>query len=159
MNAEMVALWVSSLSGLYSDLLAKGVIPDQPLTPLFEDDDNEDLLQKPIPGVELWFWAKTKRLEQVMIILIQTVDQPIYTGALPEPFTLHMDQRSVRNGLGVPSESKPPFKLPGGMGMRGGSDSYYLNKDTHPNIMVTLSYLGDLTVNNICFSLIDPGHD
>ena len=159
MDAATISRWVGCIGRPYDELINRDVIPDFSLKPLFDTSDNEDLIQNPAKGVKLWFRAETKRLEQVMIILIQTVGQPIYTGELPEPFTLQMNQRSVRNSFGIPIESKPPFKLPGGMGMRGGSDIYYLNKDTHPNIMVTFSYLEDLTVNNICFSLINPGHD
>lgn len=43
-----------------------------------------------------------------MIILIQTVGLPVYTGQLSQPFRLGMDQRYVREVSGVPTKSSPP---------------------------------------------------
>ncbi|AZD92173.1 hypothetical protein C4K11_2669 [Pseudomonas chlororaphis subsp. aureofaciens] len=94
-----------------------------------------------------------------MITLLPTVGQPVYTGSLPSPFILEMDQKSVRNALGEPMASQGPVTLPGGRGKRGGSDTYRLSAETHLNAKVTLGYLENLAVNNISFSLIDKGHD
>ncbi|WP_268746780.1 DUF6392 family protein [Pseudomonas chlororaphis] len=54
----------------------------------------------------MWFWAENRRLEQLMITLLPTVGQPIYTGSLPSPFIPEMDQKSVRNALGEPMASQ-----------------------------------------------------
>ncbi|WP_417703348.1 DUF6392 family protein [Pseudomonas sp.] len=159
MDALTINRWVGGLGSTYDELVTKGVVPDQLLKPMFDTRENEELLQSPAPGVKLWFWAETKCLEKVMITLIPTVSQPVYTGSLPAPFTLSMDQKYVRAALGEPMVSKKPVKLPGGLGMRGGSDTYYLDQGTHPNIKVTLSYLESLAVNNISFTLINKGHD
>ncbi len=158
MNAATIQQWINALGRTYEQLVAAGVVSNSPLIPLFEGSDNEDLIQKPAPGIELWFWADTRRLEQVMITLLPTIGQPIYTGSLPNPFSLEMDQKSVRNALGEPMTSQGPIILPGGRGKRGGSDTYYLSSETHPNAKVTLGYLENLAVNNISFSLIDKGH-
>lgn len=159
MDAAISQRWIQELGRTYDELVTEGVISNQPLKPMFDSSDNEDLLQNPTAGVKLWFSVKTKCLEKVMITLVQTVGQPVYAGELPAPFTLNMDQTYVRGALGKPLESKAPFKLPGGLGTRGGSDTYYLDQESHPNIKVTLGYLENLVVNNISFSLIDKGHD
>jgi len=158
MDAITINRWVGGLGRTYNELLTEGVIPDHPLKPMFDTRDNEDLLLNPAPGVKLWFGVESKRLEKVMITLIQTVGQPVYTGDLPAPFTLKMDQRSVRQFLGEPIESKQPVELPGGLGVRGGSDTYYPDQQANPNTKVTLGYLENLVVNNISFSLIDKEH-
>ncbi|KRP48304.1 pyocin immunity protein [Pseudomonas libanensis] len=159
MEAAMISRLVGGLGFSYNELVGQGLIQNLPLKRLFDASDNEELIQNPVPGVKLWFWEETKRLDQVMIILIQTVGQPVYSGQLPQPFKLDMDQQYVREVLGVPTETKPPVKLPGGMGGRGGADIYYLDQRAQSNVMVTLSYLENLRVNNISFSLINSGHD
>ncbi|MBN2977866.1 DUF6392 family protein [Pseudomonas lactucae] len=157
MDAVTISRLVGGLGFSYHKLVSQGLIQNLLLKRLFDASDNEELIQNPEPGVKLWFWAETKRLEQVMIILVQTVGQPVYSGQLPQPFKLDMDQQYVREALGVPTETKPPVKLPGGMGGRGGADIYYLDQTAHSNVMVTLSYLENLRVNNISFSLINSG--
>lgn len=157
MNAETITLWIKSLGRGYAELIAEGIIPDQPLAKPFEDSSWPTM--HPAPGLELVFWDETKRLEQVMITLRPTVGQAVYTGKLPAPFTLNMDRQAARTILGEPMKSKGPTKLPGGLGMRGGWDAYHLSSETHPNAKVTLGYLENLVVNNISFTLIDTGHD
>ncbi|EIM15276.1 DUF6392 family protein [Pseudomonas chlororaphis] len=159
MSTITIQQWINGLGRTYEQLVAAGVVPNSPLIPLFEGSDNDDLIQRPAPGVELWFGAKNRCLEQVMIALLPTVGQPVYTGSLPSPFSLEMDQKSVRNALGEPMASQGPVTLPGGRGKRGGSDTYRLSAETHLNAKVTLGYLENLAVNNISFSLIDKGHD
>ncbi|NVZ80331.1 pyocin immunity protein [Pseudomonas yamanorum] len=159
MDAEKIQHWVTALGREYHELVREGTGSGAPLMPLFEDDDNEDLIQKPIAGIELWFSADTHRLKEVLIILVQTVGQPVYIGQLPAPFTLNMDQSFIRNVLGTPMDSIPPARLPGVLGIQGGSDTYAMDQKTHLNVKVTFSYLENLVVNNICFSLITEGHD
>ncbi|WP_226478688.1 DUF6392 family protein [Pseudomonas sp. MWU16-30323] len=154
MDSFTINGWLAGLGRTYGELVSEGTILNLPLKSMFDTSDNEDLLQNPAAGVKLWFWADSRRLKKVMITLIQTVGQPVYTGQLPEPFALHMDRGSVRNFLGEPNESKLPVKLPGGLGMRSGSDTYYLTQKAFSNVKVTLSYLENLSVNNISFSLI-----
>ncbi|AZE78443.1 DUF6392 family protein [Pseudomonas synxantha] len=157
MGAPATKLWVESLGLGFIELVASGKIPNQPLVKPFEDGDWPTM--RPVEGVELLFNDRTKSLKQILITLIPTVGQPVYAGQLPQPFKLDMDQRYVREVLGVPIKSKPSVKLPGGLGMRGGADIYHLDQKAHPNVMVTLSYLENFRVNNISFSLIDSGHD
>ncbi|KPG74348.1 DUF6392 family protein [Pseudomonas libanensis] len=156
-GAPATKLWVESLGLGFIELVASGKISNQPLVKPFEDSDWPTM--RPVEGVELLFNDRTKSLKQILITLIPTVGQPVYAGQLPQPLKLDMDQRYVREVLGVPIKSKPSVKLPGGLGMRGGADIYHLDQKAHPNVMVTLSYLENFRVNNISFSLIDSGHD
>lgn len=156
-NAQTIQLWVASLGLGLSELIAKGVIPNQPLTKPFRESNWPTM--HPFEGVELVFKDDTKCLEQVMITLISTAGQPIYKGDLPAPFTLTMSQQDVRNAFGGPIASKGSAKLPGGLGMRGGWDAYKLSEEIHPNAKVILGYLENLTVNNISFSLIKLDHE
>jgi len=157
MDAETIKFWIKNLGRGYAELVANGIVPDQPLVKPFEESNWPAM--HPAPGLELVFWDETKCMEQVMIILVTTVGQSVYTGELPAPFTLSMDRKAVRSVLGQPRESKGPGNLPGGLGMRGGWDSYPLPDDIHPNAKVTFSYLENFVVNNVSFSLIDKGHD
>jgi len=90
MDSFTINGWLRGLGRTYGELVSEGTILNLPLKSMFDTSDNEDLLQNPATGVKLWFWADTKRLKKVMITLIQTVGQPVYTGQLPEPFVLNM---------------------------------------------------------------------
>jgi hypothetical protein len=157
MDAQTIKLWVKSLGLSFTELVTDGKIPNQPLVKSFEDSNWPTL--HPVEGLELLFNDTTKSLEQILIILIPTVDQPVYAGVLPAPFALRMNQQSVRSALGEPMESRGSARLPGGLGMRGGWDAYRLSSELHPNAKVIISYLENFAVNNISFSLISSGHD
>ncbi|CAD5105959.1 DUF6392 family protein [Zestomonas carbonaria] len=159
MDAVTINRLIRGLGHSYEELLADSVIPNLPLKPSFDGDDNEDLIQTPEPGVELWFWVATRRLERILFTLTEVVEgESVYTGELPTPFTLNMNRTRVRATLGEPSESKGPVKipLPGGA---GGWDAYHLGKATHPNARVIAQYSGDLSVNTLAFTLVDTGHN
>lgn len=159
MDASMINRLVSGLGRTYEDLVNDGVIQEIPLRPSFESPQNEDLIQNPEPGVELWFWAETRRLERILLALDNVVEgEEAYTGELPAPFTHHMDQASVRAVLGEPYEFKGAVKipLPGGI---GGWDAYRIGKAVHPSAKVIAQYSGDMTVNTLAFNVIELGHD
>ena len=128
--------------------------------PLISEGKNEDLVQKPTPGIELWFWAETRRLERIVITLSALVDgDPVYTGELPNPFTHKMDQAGIRTLLGEPYQSKGPAKLPPPIGVTGGWDAYRLAQVFHPNAEVVVQFLADKSAGGLAFCLIDKGHD
>lgn len=156
MDSQTIQLWINSLGLGFAELVAKGTIPNQPLIKPF--GQSNWLTMHPVAGVELVFKDETNYLEQVLITLISTVGQPVYTADLPAPFTLNMNQRWVRSVLGEPMETKGPAKLPGGLGMRGGWDAYRLSTGSNLSAKVTFGYLESLAVNNIGFSLLKPGH-
>lgn len=160
MDAATINRWTESLGCTYEELVAGGMISSsQPLTELFKGDD--ELIQNPTPGISLWFWAETRRLEKIIITLIKTVDdQTIYTGGLPPPFSLKMNKIGVYALFGEPMQSKGPAKIPGSGGqISGGWDAYRLQERIHPNARVGFSYTADMKVKTLAFALIDPGHD
>lgn len=159
MKAMTLIKLVDGLGQTYDGLIAEGLIPPKQLKPLLDTPDNIDLIQNPVPGVKLWFRKETGKLEKVMVTLIQTVGQKVYTGELPLPFKPGMNQSMVRRLLGAPVSSREPAKLPAGLGVRGGSDTFNLDAHRHPNTQVTLGYLENTEVNNICFSLKHREHE
>lgn len=160
MDAMTINRLIRGLGRTYNELLADGLLHEGALTPLFEEGENEDLIQKPAPGIELWFWAETERLERVVITLTTlTEGDPVYTGELPTPFTHNMDQAGVRALLGEPYRSKAPVKLPPPIGVTGGWDAYRLGDALHPNAEVAIQFLGDKSASGLAFRLINKGHD
>ncbi|NWA04951.1 DUF6392 family protein [Pseudomonas gingeri] len=160
MDAATINRWTESLGCTYEELVAGGVISSsQPLTQLFKGDD--ELIQNPTSGISLWFWSETRRLEKIIITLIQTVDgQTIYTAGLPSPFSPKMNKASVHALFGEPMQSKGAAKIPGSGGqISGGWDAYRLQECIHPNARVGFSYTADLRVKTLAFALIDRGHD
>ncbi|MBF8796171.1 DUF6392 family protein [Pseudomonas aeruginosa] len=157
MDAATIERWILNLGRPYDALAVEGAIPGQPLTQLYKGRDW--LTLKPEKGLELSFWAETKRLESIYITLIQTVeDQSVYHGELPQPFALEMDQAGVHRTFGLPRESKGPMKLPN-LPPMGGYDAYTLNVATHPNAQTMFQYTPDMRVKTLIFTLIDTGHD
>ncbi|MBX8483537.1 DUF6392 family protein [Pseudomonas cichorii] len=160
MDAVKINLLIQGLGRSYEALLADGVIENSPLKPLFSGDENEDLILKPEPGIELWFWAQTRKLERIVITLSGVAkDEPVYVGELPKPFTHTMDQPSIRASLGEPYQTKGPTKLPPPIGTTGGWDAYRLEHATHANAEVVAQYLANKSVCGLAFGLINKGHD
>ncbi|WP_143480628.1 pyocin immunity protein [Pseudomonas fluorescens] len=152
MDAPAIKLWVESLGLVFTELVASGKIPNQPLVKPFEDSDWPTM--RPLEGVELLFNDRTKSLKQILITLIPTVGQPVYAGGLPAPFSLMINQQSVVlwENLLI-REVVPGFQ--GGLGIRGGWDAYKLSNEWHPNAKVIIGYLESYAVNNISFSVIN----
>ncbi|EMM5100990.1 DUF6392 family protein [Pseudomonas aeruginosa] len=157
MDAATITRWIKHLGRPYDALVNEGIIPSLPLQELYKGRDWLDI--EPGDGLELSFWAETKRFERLFITLIKTVeDQTVYRGDLPQPFALEMDQAGVRSTFGPPMESSGPRKIPN-IGMVGGHDAYTLNMETHPNARVFFQYTVDMRVKTLFFTLIDTGHD
>lgn len=107
MDAETINSLIKVLGHTYEKLLAEGLALGSSPTPLFPEGQNEDLIQKPAPGVELWFCAENRKLERTVITLSPIFnDDPVYEGELPKPFTRKMDQDGVRALMGEPYQSK-----------------------------------------------------
>ncbi|CAD5105960.1 DUF6392 family protein [Zestomonas carbonaria] len=157
MDAKTIERWIMNLGRPYETLVAEGVIPDQPLTELYKGRDW--LTLKPGNGLELSFWAETKRFERLFITLLATVEGTTeYKGELPKPFAPVMSQSGVRATFGEPMESQGLTKLPLNT-MVGGFDTYRLDPATHPNMKVSFQYTTTMQVKTLVFSLIDRGHD
>jgi hypothetical protein len=105
MNAETIERWISSIGRTYDALVAEGVVPNQPLTELYQGRDWLSL--KPGSGLELGFWTETKRLEAFHIALLKTVyGMTEYKGELPKPFVQVMSPSGVGATFGQPMESQ-----------------------------------------------------
>jgi hypothetical protein len=157
MEAATIERWIKNLGRGYDELVSRGVIPNQPLTELYKGRDW--LTLKAGAGLELSFWADTKRFERLFITLLSTVEGTTeYKGELPQPFAPVMSQPGVRATFGEPMESQGLTKLPLNT-MVGGFDAYRLDPDTHPNMRVSFQYTTNMQVKTLVFSLIDRGHD
>ncbi|MFD2640983.1 DUF6392 family protein [Pseudomonas japonica] len=160
MDANTIISLVKGLGRTHEELVMARLIQDTALTPLFKEGDNEDLIHKPVPGISLWFWAETSRLERIVITLVpRDKGIPAYTGELPLPFTRKMNQAGVHAALGVPDRSQGPAKLPLPAGMTGGWDAYRLDRALHHNAEVAIQFMADKSASGLAFRLIDKGHD
>lgn len=157
MDAATIERWIKNLGQPYDALIAEGVIPNMPLQELYKGRDWIDI--EPADGLELSFWAETKRFERLFITLLKTTPSTVaYKGELPKPFAPVMSQAEVRANFGEPMESQGPTKLPLNT-MTGGWDAYRLDPATHPKMKVVFQYTAALMVDTLVFSLIDRGHD
>ena len=75
MDATTINRFVRALGSTYGELLADGLAQGKMPAPLFNEGENEDLVQQLVPGIELWFWADTSRLERISVTLQQLVDR------------------------------------------------------------------------------------
>lgn len=66
MNTETISCWVKGIGRTYDELIAEKVIPNLPIMRLYEG--SEWLTMTPHAGLELIFWADTRRLEKVLIV-------------------------------------------------------------------------------------------
>lgn len=89
MDAQTIMLWLKSLGNEFTELVATGKVPNLPLVKSFEDGNWPTM--RPVAGQELLFSDKTKSLKQILITLIPTVGQLVYSGELPAPFALRMN--------------------------------------------------------------------
>lgn len=157
MNAATIERWIKNLGRPYDSLVAEGIIPNMPLQELYKGRDWIDI--EPADGLELSFWAETKRFERIFITLLSTVEGATeYKGDLPRPFAAVMSQSAVRASFGEPMESQGPTKLPLNT-MVGGFDTYLLDPVTHPNMKVSFQYTIIMQVKTVVLSLVDRGHD
>lgn len=154
MDAKTIERWIKSLGLPYSTLIARGIIPDQPLTELYSGRDW--LTMKPENGVELSFRADTRCFERLFITLIRTVDdQTVYHGELTQHMAPMMTQSGVRTTFGTPSETGGPRRIPI-LGMVGGHDAYPLETAMNPHGRIVFQYAADMRVKTLLFALMDP---
>lgn len=156
MDVRTIENWVKSFGRRYDALVAEGVVPNQPLSELYQGRDS--LVLKPGAGLELSFSAQTKNLEALHVILLATMKgMTSYTGELPRPFSRVMNQSSVRATFGAPLASRGVTRLPLNT-VIGGWDSYRLDPQRHPNTKLIFTYSENLQVKTLTFTWIDPGH-
>lgn len=157
MSAMTIERWINHLGSFYDDLIADSVIPNLPLIELYKGRDGLSL-KKPARGLELSFWADTKRYERLFITLRSTVEGTTeYEGELPKPFALLTSKSEVRAAFGAPMESQGLTKLPLDT-MLGGFDTYSLDQINYSNLKVSFQYTSSMQVKTLVFSLINRGH-
>lgn len=160
MDAVKINRLVRGLGRTYDEFLVEGLLRAGSIKPLFSNSQNTHFIDKPEPGIELWFWAETMRLERIVFCLIALAEgEPKYEGELPKPFALLMNQEIIQNTLGKPNESKGPVTLPLPIGATGGWDSFRLSLELHSNARVAAQYLPDKSVCGLAFTLVDMGRD
>lgn len=157
MDAVTINRLIKGLGHTYEELIADGLVLGSSPTPLFTEGQNEDLIQKAAPGIELWFCAVTRRLERIVMTLSPIFDDdPVYEGELPIPFIRKMDQDGVRALVGEPYQSKGPAKLPPPIGITGGWDAFRID---HIHAELVVQYLKDKSVCGLAFCQIDKDTD
>lgn len=156
MDSGTLESWIKNLGGSYDHLVAKGIISNQPLHDLYEGGESLEL--EPEPGVELSFWAKTKRFEAIQITLRDGAlsgGMPVYVGDLPVPYGSAKTQHLVRAIFGEPMHSHSALEIPGSIETIGGWDSYLMPPTLHGAALVDFQYAEDLHVDRIVFSVMD----
>ncbi|WP_347168910.1 DUF6392 family protein [Pseudomonas salmasensis] len=157
MGVVTIERWIKHLGWLYEDLISHEIIPDLPLTELYNGRDWLSL-KKPGDGLELSFWAETRRFERLFITLRSTVEGTTeYKGELPKPFALLASRSEVRAAFGMPMESQGLTKLPLD-NVLGGFDTYSLDQINFPNLKVSFQYASTMQIKTLVFSLINRGH-
>ncbi|MGF6328095.1 hypothetical protein ABH909_000973 [Pseudomonas sp. BS3782 TE3695] len=158
MKATTIEHWIKKLGLSYDILISEGSIPNQPLEELYPGRDWLDI--EPAAGLELSFWAETRRFEKLFITVLESMPGlPIYKGELPNPYTSNMSQSDVHALFTTPLEVQPPVKMPKPMGQTGGWESYRLDPEKHPNIKVVFQYTASMQVDTLVFTLIEKDHD
>ncbi|AKV09339.1 MULTISPECIES: DUF6392 family protein [Pseudomonas] len=158
MTNTNIEAWIDNLGQSYNDLIALGIVPDQPLKELYPGRDKLHL--NPEVGIALSFWAESKQLETVFVTLIKTTPSTVeYKGELPTPYKLALTQSDVHALFGEPMESRGPIKMPQPMGQTGGWEAYPLDPAVHPGKKVVFQYTAAMEVKTLVFTLIDKGHE
>ncbi|WP_324729590.1 DUF6392 family protein [Pseudomonas chlororaphis] len=154
MDSATLERWISNLGKSHDAMVAQGVISNQPLQDLYDSGDSLEI--EPEPGIELSFWAETKRFEAIQITLRADPESgmAIYAGTLPAPYSAAVTQLEVRNAFGTPVRTVGPIAPPG-MKKIGGWDSFQLPSSLHPEALVDFQYSEDLQVDRVVFALID----
>ncbi|WP_420233161.1 DUF6392 family protein [Pseudomonas sp. ABY48] len=157
MKSFELEVLVERIGSQYEVLVSEGILPDQPLTEMYEGRVRLELELE--PGIELEFWRETRRFETLFVTLIRTIpSMSKYEGELPIPYMLEMTQSDVHAIFGEPMASKGPIKMPVPIGMTGGWDSYPLDPELYPGKKVVFQYTQDMRVKTLVFTLIDKGH-
>lgn len=158
MTAATIERWIKNLGRTYESLISEGIIPNQPLDELYAGRDRLTLNIQ--AGVEMHFYAKTRRLEAILLTLLEPLPGgPVYKGELPSPLQPEMTRDRARATFGEPMASRGTMKMPGPMGRVGGWDSYRLDPAIHPNALFKFQYTAEMRVKAVVFSLADRGHD
>lgn len=152
MDSAKLERLINNLGSSHENLVAGGVLSNEPLEDLYGSDSTLEVDLE--PGVELSFWADTKRLEAMQITLKDDDGLPVYKGSLPPPYAGATTKFNVRSIFGNPLRSVGPEDLPESIAIKGW-DSFQLPSSLHPAALVDFQYNADQQVAQIVFALID----
>lgn len=65
MDALKINHWARGLGRTYDEFFVEGLLRAGSIKPLFSNSQNTHFVDKTEPGIELWFWAETMRLERI----------------------------------------------------------------------------------------------
>ncbi|NBF03042.1 pyocin immunity protein [Pseudomonas sp. Fl5BN2] len=152
----MIDELVKSLGRTYPEMIASGMyLPGGPPKGIFEDSDT--LSMSPGPGIELGFWARNQRFEDLFVTFLKGFEgEQTYTGSLPYQLKTKMNQAWVRSQYGEPLESGAPYRIPV-LGMTGGWDCYRL-PSISKDINVLFKYNTEMEVDGVVFRLNEKSH-
>jgi hypothetical protein len=154
MSASIINTWITFLGGTSDDLLSNYLIPNDDFIELFSGID--ELYLTPEIGISMSFRADTRRFQGLCITLRKSTPSTVeYTGELPRPYSLRMNQSDVHALLGKPLEYSGPVRMPQPMGQTGGWEYYQLDPDVYPNVKIQFQYLESMEVHAIVFTLIN----
>lgn len=150
MKAEVIEKVIRFLGRPHIDLLAGGVIPDEPLLQIFPG--SEHVYFEPEDGVEMTFSSEESVFIKLFILLKETTPSTLeYEGELPGKLQKNMDQNWVREVFGVPEETHGPVKLPQPTGWTGGWDTYDYDSSLFPGITLVFKYSAEMKVEALVF--------
>lgn len=150
MKTEEIEKIIRFLGSSHLDLLAGGVIPDEPLLQIFPE--SEDVYFEPEEGVEMTFSSEENVFIKLFILLKETTPSTLeYEGELPGKLQKHMDQNWVREVFGVPKETHGPVRLPQPTGWTGGWDTYDYDSSLFPEITLVFKYSAEMKVVTLVF--------
>ncbi|MCO7579734.1 MULTISPECIES: DUF6392 family protein [Pseudomonas] len=152
----MIDELVKSLGRTYPEMISSGMyLPGGPPEGMFGNSDTVEF--SPEPGIELRFWASTKRFEKLFVTFLEGFEgEQIYTGSLPYELRNRMNQAWVRSQYGEPLDSGAPYRIPV-LGMTGGWDSYRLPRMSK-DINVLFKYNTKMEVDGVVFRLNEQSH-
>lgn len=153
MNNNYFANLISNMGSFHSALIDKGLIPDTELVHLYEDEDTLEL--EIAPGVELVFYAETKRFEMMTLSFKRAFNnvEISFKEILPKPLDRVENQTDVYKELGTPMFTKSELELfPTEL---YGWDVYQLDSSLHPEAILDIQYNKEMEISNIQISLMD----
>ncbi|WP_095102014.1 DUF6392 family protein [Pseudomonas sp. Irchel 3A5] len=155
MSASKIKSWINSLGQTHEYLMSESLVSDDEFLELFPGDD--ELYLEPQVGISMSFRAGFQGL---CITLRKSTPSTVeYTGELPRPYSLRMNQSDVHALLGKPMDSSGPVRMPQPMGQTGGWESYQSHSEINPNIRICFEYLESMEVSAIVFIPMNKDHD
>lgn len=150
MKAEEIEKIIRFLGHSRIDLLAGGVIPDEPLLQIFPGSEN--LYFEPEDGVEMTFSPEGEVFMKLFFMLKETTPSTLeYEGLLPGKLRKDMSQDWVRETFGAPKENHGPVRLPHPIGWTGGWDIYDFNGSQFPEVELVFKYTSEMKVETLVF--------